>query len=90
MNPLTIVISVVVLLLVGMLIYWWLHDANTLQGIQNGQTSSKIPYTSLTTNGTGVPSVKYGFMLMTGIIDMDNRKLYLDVWEPVLLLEMEM
>ncbi len=73
MNPLTIVISVVVLLLVGMLIYWWLHDANTLQGIQNGQTSSKIPYTSLTTNGTGVPSVNFTYSVWFYVNDWNYR-----------------
>ena len=50
MNPLTIVIIVVVVVLVILVIYYMLNDPYTLQGMQNGQTSSRIKYDQLATN----------------------------------------
>ena len=69
MNPLTIVIIVVVVVLVILVIYYMLNDPYTLQCMQNGQTSSRIKYDQLATNGSDSPPVNFTYSIWFNVND---------------------
>ena len=73
MNPLTIVITVVVLVLIFLLMKYVFKDANTLQGVQDAQTASTINSTSLATNGSSVPSTNFAYSVWFYINDWNYR-----------------
>ena len=61
MSPLSIVITIVVIVLIFMLLRYIFTDPYTLQGIQDGKTSSTIDPDSLATNGSDVPSSNFAY-----------------------------
>jgi hypothetical protein len=73
MNPLTIVIMVVVIVLVILILYYWLNDPNTLQGMTNGQTSTKIAASSLPTNGSGAAATNFTYSVWFYVNDWNYR-----------------
>lgn len=73
MSPLSIVITIVVIVLIFMLLKYLLSDPYTLQNLQDGQTSSTIAATSLATNGTGVPSTNFAYSVWFYINDWNYR-----------------
>jgi hypothetical protein len=73
MNPLTIVIIVVVVVLVILVIYYMLNDPYTLQGMQNGQTSSRIKYDQLATNGSDSPPVNFTYSIWFYVNDWNYK-----------------
>jgi hypothetical protein len=73
MSPLSIVITIVVVVLIFMLIKYIFSDPYTLQNIQSGQTSSTIDATSLATNGSNTPSSNFAYSVWFYINDWNNR-----------------
>jgi hypothetical protein len=73
MSPLSIVITIVVIVLIFMLLKYALSDPYTLQNIQSGQTSSTIDATSLATNGSGTPSSNFAYSVWFYIDDWNYR-----------------
>ena len=73
MSPLNIVITIVVIVLILMLLKYLFSDPNTLQNLQNGQTSSRIEASSLATNGTDVPSSNFAYSVWFFINDWNYR-----------------
>jgi len=63
MSALSIVITIVVIVFVILLLRYIFTDPYTLQNIQNGQTSSTIPATSLATNNSNVPSSNFAYSI---------------------------
>ena len=73
MNPLSIVIIVVIIVLLYTLWKYILSDPYTLQGLQNGQTASTISASSLETNGTDVPSSNFAYSVWFYVNDWNYR-----------------
>jgi hypothetical protein len=73
MEPLTIVITVVVLVLIFLLMKYVFADPNTLQGTQDGETASTINASSLATNGTSTPSTNFAYSVWFFINDWNYR-----------------
>lgn len=73
MSPLSIVITIVVIVLIIMLIRYMIMDPYTLQNMQNGQTSSKVPASSLATNGTNTPSSNFAYSIWFYVNDWNYR-----------------
>ena len=73
MSPLSIVITVVVLVLIFMFLRYMFTDPYTLQNIQNGTTSSTISATSLATNGSNVPSSNFAYSVWFYVNDWNYR-----------------
>jgi hypothetical protein len=73
MSPLTIVITIVVIVLIFMILKYILSDPYTLQNLQSGQTSSKIDAESLATNGTDVPSSNFAYSVWFYVNDWNYR-----------------
>ena len=73
MSPLSIVITIVVIVLIFMLLRYALSDPYTLQNIQSGQTSSTIDATSLATNGSNTPSSNFAYSVWFYINDWNYR-----------------
>ena len=73
MSPLSIVITIVVIVLIFMLLSYALSDPYTLQNIQSGQTSSTIDATSLATNGSNTPSSNFAYSVWFYINDWNYR-----------------
>jgi len=73
MNPLSIVITIVVIVLIFMLLKYILSDPYTLQNMQNGQTSSTISASTLATNDSGVPSSNFAYSIWFYINDWNYR-----------------
>jgi hypothetical protein len=63
MSPLSIVITILVVVLILMLLRYIFIDPYTLQNIQNGQSSSTIDATTLATNGTNTPSSNFSYSI---------------------------
>ena len=61
MNPLGMVITIVVIVLILTLFRYIFTDPYLLQNIQDGQTASQIAATSLATNGSGTPSSNFAY-----------------------------
>jgi hypothetical protein len=73
MSPLTIVITIVVIVLIFMLIRYIIVDPYTLQNIQDGKTASTISATSLATNGSSVPSSNFAYSIWFYINNWNYR-----------------
>jgi len=73
MTPLSIVITIFVVVLLVMLIRYLMTDPYTLQGIQSGETASVISATSLATNGSNVPSSNFAYSIWFYVNDWNYR-----------------
>jgi hypothetical protein len=73
MNPLSIVITIFIIVLIVITWKYVLSDPFTLQSIQNGQTASTIAASSLATNGTNVPSSNFAYSIWFYINDWNYR-----------------
>lgn len=73
MSPLSIVITILVVVLILMLLRYILIDPYTLQNIQNGQASSTIDATTLATNGTNTPSSNFAYSIWFYINNWNYR-----------------
>ena len=73
MSPLSIVITIVVIVLIFMILKYLLSDPYTLQNLQDGKTSSTIEADSLATNGTDVPSSNFAYSVWFYINDWNYR-----------------
>jgi hypothetical protein len=73
MSPLSIVITVLVIVLLFMLLRFIFADPYTLQNIQDGKTSSTIEADSLATNGSDVPSSNFAYSVWFYINDWNYR-----------------
>jgi len=73
MSALSIVLVVISIVLVIMLLKYALSDPNTLQNIQSGQTFSRIPASSLATNGSNTPSTNFAYSIWFYINDWNYR-----------------
>lgn len=63
MSPLSIVITVVVIVFILILLKYIFTQPYTLQNMQSGQTASTISATSLATNGSSVPSSNFAYSI---------------------------
>jgi hypothetical protein len=73
MSALSIVITIVVIVFVLMLLKYIFTDPYTLQNIQNGQTSTTIPATSLASNNSNVPSSNFAYSIWFYINNWNYR-----------------
>lgn len=73
MNPLSIVITIVVIVLIFMLLKYIISDPYTLQNMQDGQTASTISASTLATNDSGVPSSNFAYSIWFYINDWNYR-----------------
>jgi len=73
MSPLSIVITIVVIVLIFMLLRYIFTDPYTLQGVQDGKTSSTIDADSLATNGSDVPSSNFAYSVWFYINNWNYR-----------------
>ena len=73
MEPLSIVITVVVIVLLYLLFKYMYTDPYTLQSVQNGQTASNIAATSLATNGSGTSSSNFAYSVWFYIDNWNYR-----------------
>jgi len=73
MSPLSIVITIVVIVLIFMLLRYIFTDPYTLQGVQDGKTSSTIEPDSLATNGSDVPSSNFAYSVWFYINNWNYR-----------------
>ena len=73
MSPLTIVLTVVVVILVFMLLRYLMSDPNTLQDLQDGKTTSTIEPDSLATNGSSVASSNFAYSCWFYVNDWNYR-----------------
>ena len=73
MNPLNIVITVIVVVLLFMLLHYLFTDPYTLQNTQDGTTASTISASSLATNGTNVASSNFAYSVWFYVNDWNYR-----------------
>jgi hypothetical protein len=73
MSPLTIVLTIVVVILVFMLLRYLMSDPNTLQDLQDGKTASTIEPDSLATNGSSVASSNFAYSCWFYVNDWNYR-----------------
>ena len=73
MNPLSIVITIVVIVLIFMLLKYIISDPYTLQNMQDGQTASTISASTLATNDSGVPSSNFAYSIWFYVNDWNYR-----------------
>ena len=73
MSPLSIVITIVVIVLILMLLRYIFSDPYTLQGLQDGKTTSTINASDLATNGSDVPSSNFAYSIWFYINDWNYR-----------------
>lgn len=73
MSPLSIVITIVVIVFIFMLLKYIFTDPYTLQNIQDGQTSSTINASDLATNGSNVPSSNFAYSVWFYVNDWNYR-----------------
>lgn len=73
MNPLTIVISIVILVFILMLLKYLVTDPYTLTSIQSGETMSTISASSLPNNGSDVPSSNFAYSIWFYVNDWNYR-----------------
>lgn len=73
MSPLSIVITIVLIVFILMLLRYIFTDPYTLQSIQDGKTTSTISATSLATNGTDVPSSNFAYSVWFYVNDWNYR-----------------
>ena len=73
MTPLSIVITIVIIVLILMFLRYLFTDPYTLQNIQDGKASSTISASSLATNGTDVPSSNFAYSIWFYVNDWNYR-----------------
>lgn len=73
MSPLSIVLTIVVIVLVFMLLRYLMIDPNTLQDLQDGKTTSTIEASSLATNGSNVASSNFAYSSWFYVNDWNYR-----------------
>ena len=73
MSPLSIVLTIVVIVLVFTILRYLMVDPNTLQNLQDGKTSSTIEATSLATNGSNVASSNFAYSSWFYVNDWNYR-----------------
>jgi hypothetical protein len=73
MSPLSIVLTIVVIVLIIMILKYLWSDPNTLQGLQDGKISSTIDATSLATNGSSVASSNFAYSVWFYVNDWNYR-----------------
>ena len=73
MSPLSIVITIVVIVLIFMLLKYLLSDPYTLQNIQDGKTTSTIQASSLANNGSNVQSSNFAYSVWFYVNDWNYR-----------------
>jgi hypothetical protein len=73
MSPLSIVITIFVIVLLFMFIRYIFTDPYTLQNLQSGKTASTISATSLATNGSNIPSSNFAYSVWFYINDFNYR-----------------
>ena len=73
MNPLGIVISIVVVVLILMLIRYLISDPYTLSGVQDATVSSTIAASSLATNDSSVPTSSFAYSIWFYINNWNYR-----------------
>ncbi len=74
MSPLSIVLTIVIIVLILMFVRYVFIDPYTLQqNIQDGKTMSTIEASSLATNGTNVPSTNFAYSIWFYVNDWNYR-----------------
>jgi len=73
MSPLSIVLTIVVIVLVFMLLRYLLSEPNTLQDLQDGKTTSTIEADSLATNGSTAASSNFAYSCWFYVNDWNYR-----------------
>jgi hypothetical protein len=73
MSPLSIVITVAIIVLVLMLLRYAFSDPYTLQNIQSAQTTSTISASSLASNDSNTPSSNFAYSVWFYINDWNYR-----------------
>ena len=73
MNPVSIVITIVIIVLIYLLLRYFFSDPYTLQGLQSGQVLSTINANSLATNGSNVPSSNFAYSIWFYVNDWNYR-----------------
>jgi hypothetical protein len=73
MNPLSIFITIVLIILVFMFLRYMFTDPYTLQGINDGKTMTTIEPSSLATNGTNTPSSNFAYSVWFYVNDWRYR-----------------
>ena len=73
MSPLSIVLTIVVIVLIFMILRYLISDPNTLQELQDGKITSIIESDSLATNGSNVASSNFAYSSWFYINDWNYR-----------------
>lgn len=73
MSPLTIVLTIVLIVLVFMLLRYLMSEPNTLQNLQDGKITSTIEPDSLATNGSNVASSNFAYSCWFYVNDWNYR-----------------
>jgi hypothetical protein len=73
MSPLSIVITVAIIVLLVIIWKYIVSDPYTLQNLQSGKTSTTIPASDLETNGTDVPSSNFAYSVWFYVNDWNYR-----------------
>jgi hypothetical protein len=73
MSPLSIFITIVVIILVFMFLRYLFTDPYTLQGITDGKTMTTIEPSSLASNGSNVPSSNFAYSIWFYVNDWRYR-----------------
>lgn len=73
MSPLSIVMTIVIIVLLIMLLRYIFTDPYTLQNMQDGKTGSSIDASDLPTNGSDVPSSNFAYSIWFYINDWNYR-----------------
>jgi hypothetical protein len=73
MSPLSIVVTIVIVVFIIMLLRYIFTDPYTLQSIQDGKTTSTISASSLATNGSDVPSSNFAYSVWFYVNDWNYR-----------------
>lgn len=73
MSPLSIVLTIVVIVLILMILRYLLSDPYTLQNLQDGKVGSIIEPDSLATNGSNVASSNFAYSSWFYINDWNYR-----------------
>ena len=73
MNPLSIVLTVVIIVLILMILNYYWSNPNTLLELQDGKTTSTIEAASLATNGSNVASSNFAYSVWFYVNDWNYR-----------------
>lgn len=73
MSPLSIFITIVVILLIFMILKYIFTEPYTLQGMKSAQTATTISASELATNGTDVPSNNFAYSIWFYVNDWNYR-----------------